>query len=115
MSGQDCVVPTPSGKTQAKRPLTAKELRAVRKRRREREKTDRKAEGIRSLWSLPSGQPVRRNYILSLVGCVFIGMALAFRLSRMGMPAVGAIIIGGVVWAVVTTFVAWSARKAFPY
>ena len=109
-------MPTPSGKTQAKRPLTQKELRAVRRRRRDREKRDRIAQGIRPVWSLPAGQSIRRNYIITLVLVpLALGAGTALRLARLGLPLTGQMIIGAVVWAIVIVFIVWSFHKAFPY
>jgi hypothetical protein len=108
-------VPTTSGKTQAKRPRTAKELRAVRRRRREREKRERKEQGIRPIWSLPAGQPERRNSaLLRFLMCPVLGAAIGWRLTRMGLPTPGPIILGVVVWILFTAYVTWSSHKAFP-
>jgi len=106
---------TPAGKTQAKRPLTAKELRAVRRRRRDREKRDRKEQGIRPIWSLPHGQPLRRNYILVLLLAPLVGVSFGVRVANVGLPMPGQVIIAVVVWVLLTGFVAWAFRKAFPY
>ena len=108
-------MPTTSNKPQAKRPRTAKELRAIRRKVREREKRDHEALGIRPIWSLPTGQPVRRNYILSQVLCPFASAALGLREQSWGVPPVLAVIIAVVFWLCAATFIAWSARKAFPY
>jgi hypothetical protein len=112
---QDYWVPTVSNQTKNQRPLTAKELRAVRKRRLEREKQSRKAQGIRSIWSLPTGQPVRRNYVITQLISLWLGPGIALRCLRDGLPLAGSIIIGGVVCALVTSFVAWSFRRNWPY
>jgi hypothetical protein len=113
--GQDCRVPTPANQTKAKRQLTAKELRAVRRKRLDREKQLRKAQGLRPIWSLPAGQPVRRNYIITLLLCIVLGAGIAHRVWRAGAPLPGAIFLGAVVWLLVTSFVAWSFRKNWPY
>jgi hypothetical protein len=108
-------VPTSPGKQQVQRPLTSKELRAKRKRIRDRERHQRRAEGIRPIWSLPAGQPVRRNYILSQVLLPFASAAAGARTWSYGAPPVLAIIIGAVFWLVFAGFIAWSCRKAWPY
>ena len=98
-----------------KRPLTAKELRALRRRRRDREKRDRKKQGIRPIWSLPYGQPVRRNYVLVLLLSPVLGASIALRIANLGLPMPGPVIIGVVVWVLLTAFVVWAFHKAFPY
>lgn len=108
-------MPTTSGKTQAKHPLTAKELRAVRGRRRDREKRERKEQGIRPIWSLPYGQPVRRNYIVILLLGPVLGASFAVRFANIGLPMPGPAIIGVVVWVLFTAFIVWAFHKAFPY
>jgi hypothetical protein len=108
-------VPTPANQTKAKRPLTAKELRALRRKRLDREKQSRKAQGIRPIWSLPAGQPVRRNYIITLFFCPVTGAGVAHRAWSAGAPPTGAIIIGAFVWLLMTSFIAWTFHKHWPY
>ena len=108
-------MPIPSGKTQAKRPLTAKELRAVRRRRRDREKRERKEQGLRPFWALPSGRTERRNYlVLLLLMCPALGASAGWRFAFMGLVMPGPIILGIAAWILFTTFIVWSFHKAYP-
>ena len=90
-------------------------MRAVRRKRREREKHERKEQGIRPFWALPSDRSVRRGYLfLLLVMCPGLGAAVGWRLALLGVVMPGPIILGSVVWIAITTFIVWAWHKAYP-